>query len=145
MNEKIKLDMLIVDSVSVKRQEYDTFDGKEQQIGKPWRRAYTNSEIGRSSVIAELPQDEQISIFSIWGDFPTVDILPYIAYTIDKNIIAIGEIATITVLLPVTAVVDSVEYPIDSTLEYSNDNVGTHSIILKADQYKDTYIEVTVE
>jgi hypothetical protein len=72
MFEKIVLDMLSQDSVSVKKQQYTTIDGIEYAIGEPWRRAYVNSTSGRVAVQAELPQAQQDAIFAIWGDTPTV-------------------------------------------------------------------------
>lgn len=73
MLEKISLDMLNKDSVSVKKQKYVVDEGVEYSVGKPWRKAYINSESGRQQVINELPQEHQNAIFAIWGDAPTVD------------------------------------------------------------------------
>jgi hypothetical protein len=73
MIEKITLDMLTQDSVSVKKQQYTTFDGIEYAIGQPHRKAYINSIRGRQEVQNELPLAQQNAIFSVWGDTPTVD------------------------------------------------------------------------
>lgn len=43
MEEKIILDMLAQDSVSVKKQQYTTIDGIEYLIKEPYRKAYVNS------------------------------------------------------------------------------------------------------
>ena len=73
MIEKITLDMLTQDSVSVKKQQYTIIDETEYAIGKPHRKAYVNSARGREEVENELPQEQQNAIFAIWGDAPTVD------------------------------------------------------------------------
>ena len=72
MFEKIILDMLTQDSVSLKKQQYATVDGKEYPIGQPWRRAYINSVQGRAQVQAEVPEPYKSAIFAVWGDSPTV-------------------------------------------------------------------------
>lgn len=72
MEEKIILDMLTQDSVSVKTQRYYDDDGTLYPIGQPHRKAYVNSIKGREEVINELPLAQQNAIFSIWGDTPTV-------------------------------------------------------------------------
>ena len=72
MIERITLDMLTADSVSVKTQRYTTVDGQEYPIGQPHRKAYINSEKGRDEVQSELPEAQRNAIFAIWGDTPTV-------------------------------------------------------------------------
>lgn len=72
MIEKITIDMLTRDSVSVKKQRYATIDGVEYLIGQPHRKAYVNSIEGRKEVINELPLAQQNAIFSVWGDTPTI-------------------------------------------------------------------------
>ena len=70
--EKITLDMLTQDSVSVKKQRYTTVDGVEYAIGEPWRRAYINSVNDRVQMQAEVPEPYQSAILAVWGDNPTV-------------------------------------------------------------------------
>ena len=72
MIEKITLDMLTQDSVSLKKQQYATVDGKEYPIGQPWRRAYINSTQGRAQVQAEVPEPYLSAIMAVWGETPTV-------------------------------------------------------------------------
>ena len=72
MIEKITLDMLTQDGVSLKKQQYATVDGKEYPIGEPWRRAYINSVQGREQVQTEVPEPYRSAIFAVWGDTPTV-------------------------------------------------------------------------
>lgn len=72
MIEKITLDMLTSDSVSVKTQKYVVVGGVEYPIGDPHRKAYTNSLPGRAAVSAELPEAHAAAIFAMWGDSPSV-------------------------------------------------------------------------
>jgi hypothetical protein len=72
MIEKITLDMLAQDSVSVKKQQYISQDGVEYAIGEPWRRAYVNSTHGRAQVNAEVAEPYRSVIMLMWGDTPTV-------------------------------------------------------------------------
>ena len=72
MNEKITLDMLTQDSVSLKKQQYTTVDGTEYLIGEPWRRAYVNSIQGRAEVQAEVAEPYLTAIMAVWGDTTTV-------------------------------------------------------------------------
>lgn len=73
MIEKITLDMLTQDSVSVKKQQYIVQDEKEYDIGEPWRRAYVNSVSGRKQVENEMPDPYKSVIFLMWGTEPTVN------------------------------------------------------------------------
>jgi len=72
MVEKIIIDMLNQDSVSIKKQKYIVVDGQEYAVGEPWRRAYINSEKGREQVQTEVPEPYLSAIFAVWGDTPTV-------------------------------------------------------------------------
>ncbi len=72
MIEKITLDMLTQNSVSVKKQQYIVQDGKEYAIGEPWRRAYVNSTQGRKQVENEVPEPYKSVVLLMWGDTPTV-------------------------------------------------------------------------
>lgn len=72
MIEKISLDMLTPDSVSVKKQQHVEVNGTEYPIGDPWRRAYVNSAAGRQQVMDEVPEPYRSAIFAVWGESPTV-------------------------------------------------------------------------
>lgn len=72
MAEKITLDMLTQDSVSLKKQQYTVIDSTEYLIGEPWRRAYVNSEQGRQQVNVEVAEPYKSAILTVWGDTPTV-------------------------------------------------------------------------
>lgn len=69
ITEKITLDSLTEDSVSVKTQRY--YDGVA--LGEPHRKAYINSVLGRDLVQSELPIDIASAILTVWGNVPTVD------------------------------------------------------------------------
>ena len=73
MIEKITLDMLTQDSVSVKKQQYIVQNGTEYAIGEPWRRAYVNSTQGRQEIENEVAEPYRGVIFMMWGDSPTID------------------------------------------------------------------------
>jgi len=73
MIERIILDMLSQNSVSVKKQQYIIQNEIEYVIGQPHRKAYINSIRGREEVQNELPQAQANAIFSVWGDTPTVN------------------------------------------------------------------------
>jgi hypothetical protein len=72
MVEKITLDMLTQDSVSLKKQQYTIVNGVEYPIGEPWRRAYINSTQGRQQVNVEVPEPYKSVIMLMWGNTPTV-------------------------------------------------------------------------
>lgn len=76
MIEKITLDMLTQDSVSVKKQSYAVIGGVEYAIGEPSRCEYVNSALRRAAVEQELPQAQQNAIFAVWGDTPTMPDVP---------------------------------------------------------------------
>lgn len=73
MEERIALDMLTTNSVSLKKQKFATVDGDEYPIGEPWRKAYVNSINGRSEVETEVSEPYKTAILSVWGASPTVD------------------------------------------------------------------------
>lgn len=72
MIEKITLDMLTQNGVSIKKQNFVEIDGELQPVGLPWRRAYMNSEQGRAQVTAEVQEPYRSAIFAVWGESPTV-------------------------------------------------------------------------
>jgi len=72
MMEKITLDNLNQESVSVSKQTYIEYIGQQYPIGELWRRAYVNSIRDRGQVVSELPQAQVNAIMAVWGDNPTV-------------------------------------------------------------------------
>ena len=73
ITEKITLDMLTRDSVSVLRQKYVTVDGKSVQAGSNIRNAFINSTSGRQDIKKILTEPYLSSVMAVWGDTPTVD------------------------------------------------------------------------
>ena len=73
LKEKITLDMLTKDSVSVLRQQFLTFNGEEMQVGVNIRNAYMNSESGRQLIRNLLPDEYYNAVMAVWRDNPTVD------------------------------------------------------------------------
>lgn len=81
------------------------------------------------------------------GELIDIAVYPPIQYSIDKNTITTVETATISIIEPavVVAVIDDEEYTVtDGEIEYSNENPGQYTIILKADGYKWEYIAIEV-
>lgn len=72
--EKITLDMLTEDSVSILKRTFAEINGSEVQIGDNWRRAYVNSVRGRQEIAEFLGDTPQLeSVLKMWGDTPTVE------------------------------------------------------------------------
>ena len=75
MNEKITLDMLTKDSVSILRKKYVAVDGSEYEIGNNIRKAYINSKDGRLELANEVQEPYLSAILAIWGTEPTIESL----------------------------------------------------------------------
>ena len=73
LKEKITLDMLTKESVSVLRQQFLNYDGTEMQVGENVRNAYMNNESGREQLRAVLSDEYYNAVMAVWGDNPTVD------------------------------------------------------------------------
>ena len=73
LKEKITLDMLTADSVSVLRQQFINYNGAEMQVGENIRNAYMNSKSGREQLKTVLSDEYYNAVMSVWGDNPTVD------------------------------------------------------------------------
>ena len=72
MTDKITLDMLTQNSVSVKKEKFIVQDGVEYAMGDIWRRAYVNSENGRRQVNKEVKEPYKSVIIMMWGEKPSV-------------------------------------------------------------------------
>ena len=66
LKEKITLDMLTKDSVSVLRQKFVVIDGTEMQVGGNVRNAYMNCENDREILKAELSEDYYNAVMTVW-------------------------------------------------------------------------------
>ena len=73
LKEKITLDMLTKDSVSVLKQQFLNFSGEEMQVGGNIRNAYMNSKSGREQLRAALSDEYYTAVMTVWGDNPTVN------------------------------------------------------------------------
>lgn len=73
IKEKITLDMLTSDSVSVLKHQYITINETDIKIGGNIRNAYMNSKIERERLKEILPEEYYNAVISVWGDAPTVE------------------------------------------------------------------------
>lgn len=67
IKEKITLDMLTKDSVSVLRQKFVVIDGTEMQVGGNVRNAFTNCEDDRKILKEQLSEDYYNAVMAVWG------------------------------------------------------------------------------
>ena len=70
MEERITVDMLTVESVSVERQKVLEVEGTEYSVGAPHRTAYQNTWAGRADLLAEVPEPYYGSIVAVWNQNP---------------------------------------------------------------------------
>lgn len=73
LKEKITLDMLTADSVSVLRQQFINYNGVDMQVGENIRNAYMNSKSGREQLKTVLSDEYYTAVMAVWGTEPTVD------------------------------------------------------------------------
>ena len=73
LKEKITLDMLTADSVSVLRQQFINYGGVDMQVGENIRNAYMNSKSGREQLRKVLSDEYFNAVMAVWGDNPTVE------------------------------------------------------------------------
>ena len=66
LKEKITLDMLTKDSVSVLRQQFLNFNGKEMQVGGNIRNAYMNDESGIEQLRKVLSDEYFNAVMAVW-------------------------------------------------------------------------------
>ncbi len=66
LKEKITLDMLTKDSVSVLRQKFINLGGEDVQVGENVRNAYTNCESDRVILKEQLSEDYYNAIMAVW-------------------------------------------------------------------------------
>lgn len=72
LKEKITLDMLTKESVSVLRQQFLNFNGEEMQVGGNIRNAYMNSISGREQLRKVLSDEYYDAVMTVWGTDPTI-------------------------------------------------------------------------
>ena len=66
LKEKITLDMLTKDSVSVLRQNFINLGGEDVQVGENVRNAYTNCESDREILRKQLSEEYYNAIMAVW-------------------------------------------------------------------------------
>lgn len=66
LKEKITLDMLTVDSVSVLRQQFLNYNGVEMQVGENVRNAYSNNEDDRALLKNILSEEYYNAVMAVW-------------------------------------------------------------------------------
>ena len=66
IKERITLDMLTKDSVSVLRQKFVVIDGTEMQVGENVRNAFTNCEDDRKILKEQLSEDYYNAVMAVW-------------------------------------------------------------------------------
>lgn len=67
VEERISLDMLTKDSVSVVKCKVYVDAGEETQIGMQHRRAYDNSEMGIEDIKKDVPEPYLSTVLGLWG------------------------------------------------------------------------------
>lgn len=66
LKEKITLDMLTKESVSVLRQQFLNYNGVDMQVGENIRNAYSNNEDDRSSLKSILSDEYYNAVMAVW-------------------------------------------------------------------------------
>ncbi|USP68863.1 hypothetical protein LCN94_01620 [Ruminococcus sp. FMB-CY1] len=66
IKERITLDMLTKDSVSVLRQKFINLGGEDVQVGENVRNAYTNCESDRAILKEQLSEEYYNAIMAVW-------------------------------------------------------------------------------
>lgn len=72
IKEKIILDMLTTDSVSVLKQQYITVDGTDIRVGENVRNAFMNTQTERELLRVKLPDEFYNAVIAVWGNSPTI-------------------------------------------------------------------------
>ena len=64
--EKITLDMLTKEGVSVLRQKFITLNGEDVQVGGNVRNAYTNCEDDKKNLKEQLSEEYYNAVMAVW-------------------------------------------------------------------------------
>lgn len=68
IKNKISLDALNENSVTVKTQQYIEVDSKALHVGELHAKAYMNSERGRAELAEDVPEPYLSAVLAVWGD-----------------------------------------------------------------------------
>lgn len=71
--EKITIEMLTKDSVSLLREKFLIYNDEEIPLGDKTRNSYVNSISGRKAIKSKYSSEYYNAIISVWGDEPTID------------------------------------------------------------------------
>ena len=74
ITNKVTVDMLTSESVSILTQQFVDIDGQLTQVGKNHRKAYVNTEAGRKAIESEQDENTVQAVFAMWGDKPIVEV-----------------------------------------------------------------------
>ena len=72
IKNKISLDALNENSVTVKTQQYIEVDGKALHVGELHAKAYMNSERGREELAQDVLEPYLSAVLAVWGEEPKV-------------------------------------------------------------------------
>lgn len=72
IKNKISLDALNENSVTVKIQQYVEINGEELNVGELHAKAYINSERGRAELAEDVPEPYLSAVLAVWGEEPKV-------------------------------------------------------------------------
>lgn len=72
IKEKITLDMLTTDSVSVLKQQYISVDGTDIRVGENVRNSFMNTQSEREQLRVKLPEEFYNAVIAVWGNAPTI-------------------------------------------------------------------------
>ena len=64
---------LTKDSVSILKQNFIEFNGKQTRVGDNFRTSYVNSTRGRQSLVNEQSAQDAAAVLAKWGDTPTIE------------------------------------------------------------------------
>lgn len=67
------IEMLTCDTCNILTEKSIIVDGKKHIIDEPVRQAYCNDPTGRTLIQKENPEDIVNTVFTLWGDTPTLD------------------------------------------------------------------------
>lgn len=72
IKEKITIDMLNPDSVSVLKQQFININNTLMQVGGNVRNAYMNSTQGRAKLKTVLSDEYYNAVIAVWGASPSI-------------------------------------------------------------------------
>lgn len=64
---------LTKDSVSILKQNFIEFNGKQTRVGDNFRTSYVNSARGRQNLVNEQSAQDVAAVLAKWGDTPTIE------------------------------------------------------------------------